>query len=82
MGERERERASARVAAIDVVLEWLLKRSAKSRSILWSATAAPREKGGTVDNFAQLLSEVTEAGAPSEPIDCGSQRVVCPLAFG
>lgn len=38
------ERARAKVAAIEVVLEWLLKRSAKSRSILSSATAAPREE--------------------------------------
>lgn len=77
------EKARARVAAIEVVLEWLLKRLAKSRSILSSAAAAPRgEEEGAVDNFAQLLSVVTEAGAPSEPIDCGSQRVVCPLAFG
>lgn len=71
------------MAAIEVVLEWLLKRLAKSRSILSSAAAAPRGKEDeAVDNFAQLLSEVTEAGAPSEPIDCGSQRVVCPLALG
>lgn len=76
------EKARARVAAIEVVLEWLLKRLAKSRSILSSAAAAPRGEEEAVDNFAQLLSVVTEAGAPSEPIDCGSQRVVCPLAFG
>lgn len=40
MAESGRERERARVAAIEVVLEWLLKRSAKSRSILFSAIAA------------------------------------------
>lgn len=44
---REREvgeKARARVAGIEVVLEWLLKRLAKSRSILSSAAAAPKGK--------------------------------------